>query len=59
MLIDVSVTMINDVFLPPGIKEYINDVSYASKARTLIQHAGTHPPDAVLTLWLATRLFSY
>ena len=27
MLIDVSVTMINEVFLPPGIKEYINDVS--------------------------------
>ena len=70
VLIDVSVTMINGEFLPPGIQEYINDVpnfsslgdilhNYASKARTLTRHAGTHPPGAVLTLWLATRLFSY
>ena len=70
MLIDVSVTMINGVFLPPGIKEYINDVhsfnsledilrSYASKAKMLTRHAGTHPPGAVMTLWLVTRLFVF
>ena len=70
MLIDVSVTMVNGVFLPQGINEYINDVqhfnsvgdilrNYAFKAKMLTRHAGTHPPGAVMTLWLATRLFTY
>ncbi|HIA70357.1 TPA: hypothetical protein EYN98_30790 [Candidatus Poribacteria bacterium] len=70
VLIDVSVTMINGAFLPLGIKEYINDVpnfsslgdilrNYASKAKMLTRHAGTHPPGAVMTLWLATRLFAF
>ena len=70
MLIDVSVTMVNGVFLPQGINEYINDVqhfnsvgdilrNYAFKAKMLTRHAGTHPPGAVMTLWLATRLFTH
>ena len=70
MLIDVSVTMINGAFLPQGINEYINDVqnfdsvgdilrNYAFKAKMLTRHAGTHPPGAVMTLWIATRFFTY
>ena len=70
MLIDVSVTMINGAFLPQGINEYINDVqnfdsvgdillNYSFKDKMLTRHAGTHPPGAVMTLWIATRFFTY
>ena len=70
IVIDVSVTLINGSFLPIGIKEYIDDVPkfasigdilqhYADRATTLTRHAGTHPPGAVLMLWLVTRLFVY
>ena len=70
IVIDVSVTLINGSFLPIGIKEYIDDVPkfasigdilqyYADRAPTLTRHAGTHPPGAVLTLWLVTRLLVY
>ena len=70
IVIDVSVTLINGSFLPIGIKEYIDDVPkfssigdilqhYADRATTLTRHAGTHPPGAVLTLWLVTQLFVY
>jgi len=72
--IDISVTMINGVFLPPatssGVAQYFSDVpqfesvgdilrNYVSKANVLSVHSGTHPPGSVLVLWLATRLFVY
>lgn len=68
--IDVSVTMINGYFLPPGLMEYLADVpkfeslgdilsNYVKRAKMLTTHSGTHPPGPVLVLWLATRLFGY
>jgi len=70
VMIDVSVTMINGHFLPLGIKEYFDDVpkfdslsdivrNYASKAKTLTRHSGTHPPGPVFALWIITHLFTY